>query len=188
MKAVPRECGALGRVRPAPRPGRGLRGDRGAFVPVRGLPRAGAAVQSLRPRQPLLRPRVLAPGARCGPARSRRPLSALVPRPTCARRAHPALARAPRRARTECDAPGFPRQRCRCFTARMDPRQHRIGLEQRCRRRQQPGGDRHHRALTSAGLHRALALPALRRPVECLRSARLPAPSLARCAASRTAR
>lgn len=41
----------------------------GPAVPVRALPLASGAVQSLRPRQPLLRPSVPAPGPRSRPAR-----------------------------------------------------------------------------------------------------------------------
>lgn len=62
MKAVPQQCGALGRVRPALRLFRGAHGPTRPPVPVRALPRAGPPVQPLRSRQPLLRPAVPASG------------------------------------------------------------------------------------------------------------------------------
>ena len=68
MKAVPAQCGPLGRVRPARRFVRGVHGPTGPYVPVRALPHAGGLVQPLRSRQPLLRAGVLAPGPQCSTA------------------------------------------------------------------------------------------------------------------------
>jgi hypothetical protein len=47
MKAVPRQCGALGRLRPALRLCRGAYGPTCPPVPVRALPPAGHPVQPL---------------------------------------------------------------------------------------------------------------------------------------------
>jgi len=63
MKAVPLQCGALGRVRPAPRFVLGAHGPSSPSVPVRALPLPGTALQPLRPWPALLRIGVLAPGA-----------------------------------------------------------------------------------------------------------------------------
>jgi len=63
MKAVPQQCGALGRVRPAPRFVRDAHGPSSPLVPVRALPTPGPAVQPLRPWSALLQLGVLASGA-----------------------------------------------------------------------------------------------------------------------------
>jgi hypothetical protein len=95
MKAVPRQCGALGRLRPAlpAQPG-GVVGSSSSIVPVRRVPHPGRAVQPLRSRQPVLRPRLLASDSRPRPARGRLSLPALARWTRAARREVPALASA----------------------------------------------------------------------------------------------
>ena len=63
-KAVPPECGALGRIRPAHSAPAGANGF-SPPVPVRVLLHAGGAVQPLRPGQPLLQPHLQPAGPRC---------------------------------------------------------------------------------------------------------------------------
>ena len=95
MKAVPHQCGALGRFRPAlPAQSGGAIGPSSPSVPVRRVPHPGRLVQQLRSRQPVLQPGLLAPDARPRPARSRASLSALARWAHPARRAIPALASA----------------------------------------------------------------------------------------------
>ena len=135
MKAVPLQCGPLGRVRPALRFVRGAYGAASPPVPVRGVSRAGRALQPLRPWQPLLQPAVLAAVSECGSARRRAPIPVFMAWSPCARRTIAAMAAASRRAqRRRCswcwvhrerDAPGFPARGGRCSTGRMDPR-HRL--------------------------------------------------------------
>ena len=185
MKAVPQQCGPLGRIRPALRFVRGACGATSPPVPVRRLPRAGPAVQPLRPRQPLLQPAVLAGVARCGPARGGAPLPVFTAWSPGACRAISALAGAPRcwrcwrwswcSRRTERDAPGFPARGGHCSTARMDPRHRHI----------EPGR-RHHPRGAGPTEHRtrcALDLPPLRGGPASPGAPGLPAP----CPASRRA-
>lgn len=164
MKAVPQQCGALGRVRPALRLCRGAHGPTSPRVPVRALSRPGHPVQPLRPRQPLLQPGLLAPGPRPGAARSRSALPAVPARPHRPCTALRPLAPAPcgrgwrRRARTECDASGFPACGGNCSTGGMDTRQR---IQRSCRRH-----PRDHRG-EHAGIprsRRVLDLPPLWRP------------------------
>jgi hypothetical protein len=109
MKVVPHQCGALGRSRPAlPAQSGGVVGSSSPSVPVRRVPHAGHLVQSLRSRQPVLQPHLLAPEARPRPTRGRQSLPTLACRTLPARRTIAALARAHRAA----SCPGRHR-RCR---------------------------------------------------------------------------
>jgi len=152
MKAVPQQCGALGRVRPALRLCRGAHGPTRPPLPVRALPRAGHPVQPLRPRQPLLRTAMPAAGTRRGTAPGCAPLPEVQARPRLPCAALTSLAPAPRRARgrlqrrggrTQRDAPGFPAGGGVGSTAGMDTRHHH---RRRCRH-----GRRHHSAEPIAG-------------------------------------
>ena len=70
MKAVPQQCGPLGRLRPAlPAQSGCAVGPSSPFVPVRRVPRSGRFVQPLRSRQPVLQPHLLASDARPCPTR-----------------------------------------------------------------------------------------------------------------------
>jgi len=77
MKAVPQECGSLGRFRPALRLFRGAHGLICPTFPVRAMRRTGPAVPPLRSRQPLLRSGVSARGQGRGPTPSRWAVSIL---------------------------------------------------------------------------------------------------------------
>ncbi len=128
------------------------------------VPRAGAALQPLRPRSALLRPRLLARGASGLAPRDRAALPAQPCRTACARRTVPAMA--PSRVCSSrpwrCDlhqlrdAPGFPARGNRCSTASM-----------RASRRTQAGRHRHQRRTD---------LPALRRSAVAVGPPGLPAP------------
>jgi hypothetical protein len=111
MKAVPQECGALGRIRPALRFVRSVRGREchnfscnfshnfscnfSPSVLVRALPLPSRAVQRLRPWPALLRSGLFAAVPRCGQARCRTPLPTQPPRPHGARSTLAALASPP---------------------------------------------------------------------------------------------
>ena len=103
MKAVPQECGALGRIRPALRFVRSVRGRQchnfscnfSPSVLVRTLPLPSRAVQRLRPWPALLRSGLFAAVPRCGQARCRTPLPTQPPRPRGARSTLAALASPP---------------------------------------------------------------------------------------------
>ncbi len=73
MKAVPQQCGALGRLRPAlPAQSGGVVGPSSSIVPVRWMPHPGRLVQPLRSWQPVLRPRLLSATGVIRPLQSRR--------------------------------------------------------------------------------------------------------------------
>jgi hypothetical protein len=206
MKVVPRQCGTAG-TRPSSTAAsvveRGLHGRSRAPVPVRTLPRAGRAVQPLRPWQSLLRPAVPAPGAAGGSARERTSLPTVPAGPAGPRRAVAALAptlpcwrwgwrwRRPRQwwwPAAERDAPGLPTWGGGGSTGRMDtphhpgaracgPGGHRTGRHHCNHHCDHHHPSRHH----PGGRHRdhphdrhdVLAVPAL-----CQASARLGAPGL----------
>ena len=93
MKAVPQQCGLLGRLRPArPAQSGGVVGPSSPFIPVRRVPRSGRPVQPLRSRQPVLQPQLLASDARPRPTRGRLSLPALAWWARPARGTRPALA------------------------------------------------------------------------------------------------
>ena len=99
MKAVPQQCGALGRLRPAlPAQSGGVVGPPSPLVPVRRVPRSGRLVQPLRSRQPVLQPHLLASDARSRPARGSLSLPALARWERPARGTLPPLAPAHRAA------------------------------------------------------------------------------------------
>ena len=110
MKAVPRECGSLGRFRPALRLVRGAYGPFRAAVLVRTMRRTGRPVPPLRPRQPLLQPGLWAPGQGRLATPIRPALPALPARAQGARATHSPLAPA----RSGCGGRGRSRQpRCK---------------------------------------------------------------------------
>ena len=181
MKVVPRQCGTAG-TRPSSTAasvlGRGVHGGSRAPVPVCALSRPGRVVQPLRPRQPLLRPAVLASGARGRSARERTSIPTVLARPACARRAVAAVARTLpcsrcgwrlRRRRwssAERDAPGLPARGGCGSTGRMDT-PHHLGARACAHGDHHPDGRNDHRN------HHTLAVPAL-----CQAAARLGAPGL----------
>ena len=118
MKAVPPECGALGRVRPAPLAlkARGAYGLFGSHVPVRPVPRPGSGLRRLRPRPALLHTNLFRPGPPRGTPRRRSALPVQPRRPRGSRSTFAALAHPPApsascddalRGRKYRDAPGF---------------------------------------------------------------------------------
>ena len=182
MKEVPRQCGALGRFRPAPsalpQGAHGTSGTSSPHVRVRAMPQPGRAVQPLRPRSPLLHPGVLAPGPRRRTVRDCAALPVQPRRSDGPRGSLAALANAPAAyrssaargaARKHRDAPGLPGRAGRCSTGRMDLLGDAHPVE--CRR---PRG---HRGGARAGC--AAALPALRRGRGTLGPPGLPAPMAA---------
>ena len=99
MKAVPQQCGPLGRLRPAlPAQSGGVVGPPSPLVPVRRVPRSGRPVQPLRSRQPVLQPHLLASDARPRPTRGSLSLPALARWERPARGTLPPLAPAHRTA------------------------------------------------------------------------------------------
>lgn len=174
IKAVPPQCGALGRVRPAPLAApRGADGTRRPSVPVRALSRPSAAVQSLRSWPALLQRGVFTPGTRECATRSRTTLPAQPPRSHGPRRTGTAMAKPPPRRRKNGDASGFPSVPRRCSTGRMHGHHYRQRRGAAARTR---GGRRMCWRDASAGGGCRCTVSALRSGVDALGASGLPAP------------